>query len=865
MIFLSGVQSATDAVTASESADSIVLPSAEWLENDEELYLSFTAQRDLQPGENPIYLDNIILKADKIDCGTEITDEMLPVVKTPSGEGYSAVPESACWAVYTNRAGHDGEIPADYFSPFTVSGSDSPVMVFDVISRGKYYYDMSQQLPAENVFIYNAKGAFDDGFADDDILSGTDWIFTTEGVTDPGPESTAQVICIPLKVDINHKSVIQEATGEALGLKGGPCSVCGEIEEDGMYLLKDTSPYKYPGGEIISDSGETRSLNAVSVAGDLSAEVIIQDPLGVIPDDAEISIDGIAADPGRYYDGDYNVEDALNVSVSLKDTQGNRIPGLFTDYVRILIEIPDDWDEDELKTLDVNIYDDLVFADRIEYRVYDADGNFIRTADKDYQPAEGETIKKFAAFWTDNLSDFAVMDTLTDEEDFGHYKEEAKETADGLAHDGDSEEIQALIKTAKDEIDALAYDESKTLDENKATVDAIVSKLENDIAEHRKKYTATFIADGKTVDEVTFTIDTDSITEPDVPIKEGYTGVWEEYTLGTEDIIVNAVYTPNEYTITYVIDGNETEVEYNFGASVDKPADPVKDGFNFIGWDEEIPDTMPAENLTITALFEVIPEPEEPTPTEPTPTEPTPTEPTPTEPTPTEPTPTEPTPTEPTPTEPTPTEPTPTEPTPTEPTPTDTEPAHEHDYKGEVTKEPTCTEDGIMTYTCECGETYTQAIPKTGHKPGAWTVVTPATTEAAGKEVKKCEVCGEVLAEREIAKLEPQETDAGIVGVNLEKLNDYGIANAFGVNPEKLPAGSTVTWYVNGEKAGEGNGFQVENPTEDYTIKAVVTNRDGKVIGETEEVTVKVNNSFFARLYYWLCRIIQKVIDLFKK
>jgi cell division septation protein DedD len=413
--------------------------------------------------------------------------------------------------------------------------------------------------------------------------------------------------------------------------------------------------------------------------------------------------------------------------------------------------------------------------------------------------------------------------------------------------------IQTLIETAKDEIDALAYDESKTLDENKAAVDAIVSKLENDIAEHRKKYTATFIADGKTVDEITFTIDTDSITEPEVPFKEGNTGVWEEYTLGSEDITVNAVYTPNDYTITYVIDGNETEVKYNFGASVDKPADPVKDGFNFIGWDEEIPATMPAENLTITAEFEIIP------------TEPTPTEPTPTEPTPTEPTPTEPTPTEPTPTEPTPTEPTPTEPTPTEPTPTDTEPAHEHNYKGEVTTKPTCTQDGIMTYTCECGETYTQVIPKTGHKQGAWEVVTPATTEVAGKEVKKCTVCEEVLAEREIAKLEPQETDAGIVGVNLEKLNDYGIANAFGVDPEKLPAGSTVTWYVNGEKAGEGNGFRVDNPTEDYTIKAVVTNRDGKVIGETEEVTVKVNNSFFARIYYWLCRIIQKVIDFFKK
>jgi len=347
------------------------------------------------------------------------------------------------------------------------------------------------------------------------------------------------------------------------------------------------------------------------------------------------------------------------------------------------------------------------------------------------------------------------------------------------------------------------------------------------------EYTAKFVDEnGETVEEIPYSVITPGITdaEPEVPFKEGNTGEWEDYTLDIGGITVKPVYTANEYTVTYVVDGNETEVTYKYGESVEKPADPVKDGYDFIGWDAEIPDTMPAENLTITALFEAIPEPEEPTPTEPTPTEPT-----------------------------------PTEPTPTEPTSTDTEPAHEHDYKGEVTTKPTCTEDGIMTYTCECGESYTQAIPKTGHKPGAWEVVTPATTEAAGKEVRKCTVCEEVLAEREIAKLEPEETDAGIVSVNLEKTNAFGIANAFGVDPEKLPAGSTVTWYVNGEKAGEGNGFRVANPTEDYTIKAVVTNRDGKVIGETEEVTVKVKNGFFARIYYWLCKLIQKVIDLFNK
>lgn len=40
---------------------------------------------------------------------------------------------------------------------------------------------------------------------------------------------------------------------------------------------------------------------------------------------------------------------------------------------------------------------------------------------------------------------------------------------------------------------------------------------------------------------------------------------------------------------------------------------------------------------------------------------------------------------------------------------------HEHDYKEEITKEPTCTEAGEKTYTCDCGDSYTEEIPATGH------------------------------------------------------------------------------------------------------------------------------------------------------
>lgn len=56
-------------------------------------------------------------------------------------------------------------------------------------------------------------------------------------------------------------------------------------------------------------------------------------------------------------------------------------------------------------------------------------------------------------------------------------------------------------------------------------------------------YTISFVADGEVVSSTTFSIDDTSVTTPSVPTKYGYTGAWEDYTLGEEDITVNAVYT----------------------------------------------------------------------------------------------------------------------------------------------------------------------------------------------------------------------------------------------------------------------------------------------------------------------------------
>ncbi len=64
---------------------------------------------------------------------------------------------------------------------------------------------------------------------------------------------------------------------------------------------------------------------------------------------------------------------------------------------------------------------------------------------------------------------------------------------------------------------------------------------------------------------------------------------------------------------------------------------------------------------------------------------------------------------------------------------------HTHSYTSEVTKEATCTVSGVRTYSCSCGDNYTETIPATGHK---YTVKTIApTTTAMGYDLHTCSVC----------------------------------------------------------------------------------------------------------------------------
>ena len=73
---------------------------------------------------------------------------------------------------------------------------------------------------------------------------------------------------------------------------------------------------------------------------------------------------------------------------------------------------------------------------------------------------------------------------------------------------------------------------------------------------------------------------------------------------------------------------------------------------------------------------------------------------------------------------------------------------HVHSYSDDVTKESSCTEEGEKTFTCSCGDSYTEKIDKLPHTEEPIPAVAPTCTENGLTEGKKCSECDTVLAEQ---------------------------------------------------------------------------------------------------------------------
>ena len=124
------------------------------------------------------------------------------------------------------------------------------------------------------------------------------------------------------------------------------------------------------------------------------------------------------------------------------------------------------------------------------------------------------------------------------------------------------------------------------------------------------QYKVTFIVDGEVVKEETLDFGT-TITAPENPTKVGHTFTgWNpavDTTVPSHNVTYTAQFAVNQYTITFDTDGGSeiTPVTQDYNTAVTAPSDPTKTGYTFTGWDKEIPTTIPAEDITIKALWTI--------------------------------------------------------------------------------------------------------------------------------------------------------------------------------------------------------------------------------------------------------------------
>ena len=123
------------------------------------------------------------------------------------------------------------------------------------------------------------------------------------------------------------------------------------------------------------------------------------------------------------------------------------------------------------------------------------------------------------------------------------------------------------------------------------------------------QYTITFDTNGGSeIAPITQDYGTE-ITAPDNPTRKGYTFKgWDKEipeAMPAENITVKAQWEINQYTITFDTNGGSeiAPITQDYGTEITAPDNPTRKGYTFKGWDKEIPKTMPAENITITARW----------------------------------------------------------------------------------------------------------------------------------------------------------------------------------------------------------------------------------------------------------------------
>ena len=121
------------------------------------------------------------------------------------------------------------------------------------------------------------------------------------------------------------------------------------------------------------------------------------------------------------------------------------------------------------------------------------------------------------------------------------------------------------------------------------------------------KYLLTYQVDGEIVKSDSIVFNT-PITPEAEPSKEGYTfSGWSEIpaTMPAHDVVITGTFKVNKYLLTYQVDGEIVKSDsIVFNTAITPEAEPTKEGYTFSGW-SEIPETMPANDVIVTGTFKI--------------------------------------------------------------------------------------------------------------------------------------------------------------------------------------------------------------------------------------------------------------------
>ena len=242
---------------------------------------------------------------------------------------------------------------------------------------------------------------------------------------------------------------------------------------DGMFVYSDRTPdplvFKFQEFDGYTNFLLTSSNNTLitGISGTIFSFIVKADASLALTDEIKLTNLRVANTGGHYKDLDDIVITVTNVKAQQLLEDKAAFETYKTEQAAAAEALAEDGDSEASAALIATAAEDINAAEYDEEKTLDEN-----------KEAVGAIVTQL----TSDLEAQRAADLLAaNKEAFAAEQTAQKEAADALAEDGDSEASAKLITEAKAAIDALTYDEEKTLDENKEAVGAIVTQLTSDL------------------------------------------------------------------------------------------------------------------------------------------------------------------------------------------------------------------------------------------------------------------------------------------------------------------------------------------------------------------------------------------------